>query len=409
MNPLQNKHIILGVTGSIAAYKAADLASKLTQQGAIVHTILTDAATKFISTLTLQSVTGEFSYTDKDLWGNQAHILHVGLAHQADYLIIAPATATTIAKLSHGIADNLLTVTALACGTGEDSVPMIIAPAMDGGMYAHEATQENINTLKQRGAIFIGPEEGHLASGLKAIGRMTEPSTLVENLRFQLSRVGPLAKKSIVVTAGGTQEDIDPIRTITNRSSGKQGYALAQSATDSGADVTLISGPTHLTPPAGAKYLPIRSSEDMRKATLETCMNADVLIMAAAVSDFSPTKVEAQKIKKGSGVPVLSLKKTTDILLEIKKQRASSGFPKIVVGFAAETEHLMRNAQSKLKNKGLELIVANDVSAKDAGFSVDSNRVTLLFKDGCQEKLPLLSKADVAEKIIQAIISLIEA
>jgi phosphopantothenoylcysteine decarboxylase/phosphopantothenate--cysteine ligase len=408
MHPLQNKHIILGVTGSIAAYKAADLASKLSQQGTIVHTIMTDAATKFITTLTFQSVTGEPAYTDQDLWGSQAHVLHVGLAHQADYLIIAPATATTIAKLAHGIADNLLTVTALACGTGEDAVPMMIAPAMDAGMYTHEATQENIHILEKRGVIIVGPEEGHLASGLKSIGRMTEPATLVESLRFRLSRGGPLAEKNIVVTAGGTQEDIDPVRTITNRSSGKQGFALAQSAVDRGADVTLISGPTHLSPPVGVNYVTIRNSEEMKIATLKACINASALIMAAAVSDFSPTKVETQKIKKGSRVPVIALKENTDILLEIKKQRNLNGFPKAVVGFAAETEQLVKNAQSKLINKGMDLIVANDVSAKDSGFGVDYNRVTLLFRDGRLEQLPLLSKVEVAEKVLQAIIPLIE-
>jgi phosphopantothenoylcysteine decarboxylase/phosphopantothenate--cysteine ligase len=407
MNPYEDKNVLLGITGSIAAYKAAMLASKLAQSGAKVNTIFTEAATKFISPLTFQAVTGEKAYTDQDLWGNEAHVLHVGLAHQADLLVIAPATATTLAKLASGIADNLLTLTALACGTGEQSVPLIIAPAMDAGMYSHTATQENIRILQQRGVHFIGPEKGHLASGLIAKGRMTEPTEILGQIGYRLSRNGPLSGKKIVVTAGGTQESIDPVRYITNRSSGKQGYAIAQQAVYSGANVVLISAPTNLEPPAGAEYLAIRSAGEMAEATLIQCQNADALIMAAAVSDFRPAAIREHKIKKIKGVPNIELANTTDILAEISIFRQEYGYPLFVVGFAAETDNLISNAEAKLKAKNLDILVANDITAEDAGFSVDTNRVTLLFADGQQEKLPLLLKSAVAERIIQELTSAI--
>src|ERR1044071_8189787 len=248
MSVLSDKRIILGVTGSIAAYKAGDLASKLTQAGAQVDAILSGAAEKFVTPLTFQSVTGRRAYVEKDLWGSEAHVLHVGLGHTADLLAIAPCTADTIAKLAHGQADTLLTVTALASRS-----PLLIAPAMDGGMYDHPATQENIETLKKRGAIFIGPAEGHLASGLSGAGRMLETSEIIGHIRVLLGRNGLLAGKEIIITAGGTQEPLDPVRVLTNRSSGRQGYALAQTALDLGAHVTLITTPTSLIPPIGAR------------------------------------------------------------------------------------------------------------------------------------------------------------
>jgi len=403
MNPLKNKNILLGITGSIAAYKAADLASKLAQSGASVHAILTEAATQFIAPLTFQSVTGQQAYTDPDLWGRAAHVLHVGLAHQASLMIIAPASATTMAKLAQGLADNLLTLTALAFGSG-DKKPLLIAPAMDAGMFGHAATQENVHILGQRGAVFIGPEEGHLASGLVAKGRMTEPPTILGHIRHHLAFGGPLAGKKIIVTAGGTQEDLDPVRFITNRSSGKQGYALAQAALDAGAKVKLISGPTHLTAPVGVDFMPTRSASDMAKVVRLACQDADVLIMAAAVADYRPAQVAEQKIKKDTVGFSLPLERTTDILKEIANQRKTSSFPKFVVGFAAETQDLGANAQQKLESKGLDLIVANNVGATDAGFRVDTNRVTLLFAGGRPEELPVMTKTEVAERIIQEII-----
>lgn len=402
--PLQDKYIVLGVTGSIAAYKGADLASKLTQAGARVDTVLTEAAARFISPLTFQSVTGRPAYTDADLWGAQAHVLHVSLGRQADMLIIAPATAQTLAKLAHGQADNLLTLAVLAA-----TCPVLIAPAMDGGMFAHPATQHNLRLLQERGLVIVGPEEGHLASGLMARGRMTEPADIVGRARYLLSRGGPLAGRRVVVTAGGTQEPLDPVRVLTNRSSGKQGLALAQAALDAGADVVLIAAPIGLPSPAGVQRLDVQTAADMAAAVLDACRQADALLMAAAVADFRPAGPSARKIKKEQGVPALALERTPDILSQLAAQRRDTGLPRVVVGFAAETENLLPNAQRKLAAKDLDLIVANDVSAAGAGFAVDTNRVTLLGASGVVEVLPLLSKAEVAERVIERLIGLLPA
>ena len=405
MNPLQNKHIILGVTGSIAAYKAADLASKLTQTGALVETILTQAAAEFVSPLTFQSVTGQRAYTEADLWGREAHVLHIGLAQKADLIVIAPASANTLAKLAHGIADNLLTVTTLAAHRVDKNVPLLLAPAMDAGMFSHPATQENLRILVQQGSYVIGPEEGHLASGLVAKGRMSEPPAISGMIRYILSRGGPWDGQHVIVTAGGTQEALDPVRFITNRSSGKQGYALAQAALDAGADVTLITTPTGLTPPAGAQIVTVRSAAEMERVVLSACLTADVLLMAAAVADFRPADPKEQKIKKGAGNPTLELVPNPDILLGVRDQRQATNHPKIVVGFAAETQDLIANTESKLKSKGLDLIVANDVSAVDAGFEVDTNRVMLLWANGKQETLPLMEKTEVADTVIHKLLT----
>src|SRR5215212_147312 len=264
MSILTNRRIILGVTGSIAAYIAADLASKLTQSGVQVDVILTGAAEKFVTPLTFQSVTGRRAYVDADLWGREAHVLHVGLGHAADLLVIAPCTADTIAKLAHGQADNLLAVTALAMQS-----PLLIAPAMDGGMYDHPATQENIATLKKRGTTFIGPAEGHLASGLAGVGRMLETAEIIGHIRLILGQHGLLTGKKIVITAGGTQEPLDPVRVLTNRSSGKQGYALVQAALELGAQVTLITTPTSLTLPVGARILQVQTAKQMLDCVLQ--------------------------------------------------------------------------------------------------------------------------------------------
>ncbi len=402
-NPLAQSKTLLGVTGSIAAYKAADLASKLAQSGATVKTILTKAATEFISPLTFQSVTGQPAYTDADLWGAQAHVLHVGLAHEADLLLIAPATAQTMAKLAQGSADDLLSLTALALGTGPDSATLLIAPAMDAGMFSHAATQRNLDTLIERGAVIIGPEQGHLASGLVAKGRMTEPLEILGHVRYQLSRQGQLTGRHVVVTAGATQEALDPVRYLSNRASGRQGYALAQAALDAGAQVTLISGPAHLEPPIGAKIIHIRSATEMKNATLQACQKAAALLMCAAVVDFRPAQYHDHKIKKSSGVPTLELAATDDILNAVKTQRQKLDSPKVVVGFAAESQDLLANAQRKLESKGLDMIAANDISATDAGFAVDTNRVTLLHADGQKEEFPLMSKAEVAAEIVERV------
>lgn len=403
INPLLNKRIVLGVSGSIACYKSADLASKLTQAGAKVDVILTAAATHFITPLTFQAVTGRRAYTEADLWGQEAHVLHVGLAHGADLLVIAPATANTLAKLAQGTSDDLLSLTALAA-----TCPLLLAPAMDGGMFSHPATQTNLRLLVERGARIVGPEEGHLASGLVARGRMSEPQTLLGAIRQRLAQGGPLQGRKVVVTAGGTREAIDPVRFLSNHSSGKQGYAVAQAATDAGGAVVLITTTTALSTPAGVRQVDVNSAQEMLTAVLHECADADVLIMAAAVADFRPAQVASQKIKKGANdVPTIELVRNPDILLEVARQRQASGWPTVVVGFAAETENLLQNAQSKLNQKGLDFLVANDVSASDAGFAVDTNRVTLLNADGASETLPLMSKAEVAGKIVEKVVSII--
>lgn len=399
MSILKGKRILLGITGSIAAYKAADLASQLTQAEAQVDAMLTPAAEKFVAPLTLQSVTGRRAYTETDLWGGEAHVLHVGLGHSAHVLAIAPCTANTIAKLAHGRADNLLTITALAA-----HCPLLIAPAMDGGMLDHPATQENLATLSERGAVIAGPTEGHLASGLSGKGRMLEPSAILGHIRLLLGRAGRLAGKKVVVSAGGTQEPIDPVRVLTNRSSGKQGYALAQAAIDAGAELVLVTAPTALAPPVGARLAHVRTAEEMRDAVLQACDGADALIMAAAVADFRPRSVASDKLKTRQGVPSLELEATEDVLQAVARGRR----PRVVIGFAAESRDLAQNASEKLKAKRLDLIVANDISRTDSGFGTDANRVTLIDAAGRAETLPLASKAEVAEIVIERLAALLE-
>jgi phosphopantothenoylcysteine decarboxylase/phosphopantothenate--cysteine ligase len=397
--PIQNKCILLGVTGSIAAYKAAELASRLTQAGAQVDVLLTQAALQFVAPLTFQSVTGRRAYTDSDLWGSEGHVQHIGLGKSADLMMIAPVTANTLAKLAHGLADNLLSVTALAA-----SCPLMLAPAMDGGMFAHPATRANLDLLRQRGAIVVGPEEGHLASGLSGVGRMVEPLELLGHVRLAFSRSGPLAGRKVLVTAGGTQEPIDPVRVISNRSSGKQGFALAQVALDLGADVTLITGPVHLVAPVGARRIDVVTAQEMQEAVLAAVQGTDALIMAAAVADFRPAAPAGQKIKKESGVPEIHLKAVPDILRSVVKYKSEKGWPRWIVGFAAETQNLVENARAKLQAKNLDLVVANDIFARDSGFGVDTNRVTLLFPDGREEALPVMSKEQVAVEIMERLL-----
>jgi phosphopantothenoylcysteine decarboxylase / phosphopantothenate---cysteine ligase len=396
---LYNKRIVLGVSGSIACYKAVDLASKLTQAGAQVDTILTRSAIQFVTPLTFQSVTGRRAYTDDDLWGSEAHVLHVGLGHQADLLIVVPATANTLAKLARGQSDDLLSVTALAA-----TCPLVVAPAMDGGMFAHPATQENLRILRERGATVVGPEAGHLASGQVGQGRLSEPTTILGKIRYLLTRQGGLAGRKVVVTAGGTREAVDPVRYLTNHSSGKQGYAVAQAALDAGAEVTLITTVDSLPLPSGAQRVLVESALEMEGAVLAASAEADVLVMAAAVADFRPAQAATHKIKKEEGVPTISLTANPDILLAVAEQRRRVGRPIITVGFAAETDKVIEHAQAKLERKALTFIVANDVSAEDAGFAVDTNRVTLLGVDGWSETLPLMSKQDVAEQLVQRIV-----
>jgi phosphopantothenoylcysteine decarboxylase/phosphopantothenate--cysteine ligase len=401
MSIFVDKHILLGVTGSIAAYKAVELASKLTQAGAQVDVILTPFAEKFVTPLTFASVTGRKAFTDADLWGGQAHVLHVGLGHSANLLVIAPCTANTLAKLASGLADNLLTVTALAA-----QCPLLVAPAMDVGIYTNPATQENIRILTERRIHFAGPAEGRMASGLTGLGRFLEPAELLGHIRLLLGREGPLAGKKVVVTAGGTQEPLDPVRVLTNRSSGKQGYAVAQAALDAGATVVLVSAPSGLTPPVGAQVIQVATAQAMLESVLVESAGADALIMAAAVADFRPKKVARNKLKKRDGIPQVELETTPDILQAVVKLGPQK--PRLLVGFAAESRDLLKNARSKLESKKLDLIVANDISTSDAGFEVDTNRVTLLFPDRPEESLPLMGKQQVAETLVARLAMLLE-
>jgi phosphopantothenoylcysteine decarboxylase/phosphopantothenate--cysteine ligase len=397
-NPFQDKQILLGVTGSIAAYKAVELASRLTKQGAIVSTILTESATKFITPLSFQSVTGVKAYTENDLWGPEGHVTHIGLGHKADFYAIVPASANTLAKLAHGFGDNLLTVTALAC-----HCPMLIAPAMDAGMYDHPATQANVTILKERGLHFIGPVPGHLASGLIGLGRMAEPVDVAARIRYLLSREGPLKGKKILVTAGGTQEAMDPVRRITNRSSGKQGIAVAQAAVDAGADVTLIIAPHCQTLPDQIKVISITSAKEMHTAVLQEVPTHDVLIMSAAVADFRPIQNKT-KIKKSDGIPTLVLEETEDILKAVHELKVKQNLTIKVIGFAAESEQLITYATKKVHSKGLDMIVANDISKPQTGFDADTNQVSFILSDGSSESYPLMQKSDVADLIIQKVI-----
>lgn len=398
---LHNQRVLLGVTGSIAAYKAPDLASKLTQAGALVDVILTDSAARFITALSFESVTGRRVHTD--LWAADAHVQHIGLAEGAALLVVAPCSADTLAKLAHGRADNLLTITSLAAHCA-----MLLAPAMDGGMWLHPAVQANLQTLLQRGARCAGPAAGRMASGQTGIGRMLEPAQLLGHIRLALGAGGVLAGRQIVVTAGGTHEAIDPVRLLTNRSTGKQGFALAQAALDLGAQVTLISGPSALETPEGAVRIDVQTGQQMQRAVLQAAATADALLMAAAVSDYRPQTTAPQKLKRSATATALALEPNPDVLAAVVAQRAQGGWPRVLVGFAAESENLLENAAAKLRSKQLQLVAANNISEPGAGFGTDTNRVTLLDAQGGVEELPLQSKALVAERICARVAALLQ-
>jgi phosphopantothenoylcysteine decarboxylase/phosphopantothenate--cysteine ligase len=308
-----------------------------------------------------------------------------------------------MAKLAHGIADNLLTITALAA-----RCPILIAPAMDVVMFSHPATQENLKILVERGAWIAGPAEGRMASGLVGKGRMIEPAELLGHIRLALGKNGKLAGKKVVVTAGGTQEPLDPVRVLANRSSGKQGYALAQAAIDAGAQVKLISAPTGLIPPVGARLVEVRTAQEMLEAVLAESASADALLMAAAPADFRPKTVAGDKLKKREGIPQVELEAAPDILETVAGLGSGEKRPRLVVGFAAESRDLLENAAAKLASKKLDMIAANDITASDAGFGADANRVTLIYADGRKEALPLMSKTEVAETIVARVTALLE-
>lgn len=394
MRPLQGRRVALGVTGSIAAYKAADLASKLTQAGARVDAMMTFAATRFVTPLTLRSLTGRPVFLDMFDPNTELAEEHVEIARRAEAVIVAPASASTIARLAHGIADNVVTLTVLAT-----QAPVLVAPAMDGQMYENSATQANVETLRERGFIIVGPAEGRLASGRMGLGRLVETETLLGALRQALGRCGDLAGKRIVITAGGTREPIDPVRFISNYSSGKMGYALAEAARDRGAEVTLIST-VGTPPPYGVSLVSAQTVAEMRDAVLTACERADALIMAAAVADFQPAGTADHKIKKaGKDSLTLDLVATPDILAEARGEF-------VRVGFKAESRDVVANAREMLERKGLDLVVANDVTDPQSGFAVDTNQVTLVDEAGA-EALPLLSKYEVGHRVLDRVVLLL--
>lgn len=402
-NILADKRILLGVTGGISAYKAVDLCSKLVQTDAHMQVLMTQSAQKFVTPLTFGAISGHPVVTD--LWQlyEGEKIGHVTLAHEADAFVIAPLTAHTLARLGQGLADDPITATALST-----RAPLLVAPAMEHNMWHHPATQANLHTLISRGCTVVGPEEGRLASGEVGSGRMAEPFTIVEHLRMLLARGGPLSELRITITAGGTREWVDPVRFMGNRSSGKMGVALARVARDQGAQVNLVYGAMTVSPPLGVKQIEAIRAEDMLEAVLALLPETDILISAAAIADFRPVTTHGSKLKKETDAGIV-LERTPDVLKAVAAKRIEGGMPRLVVGFAAETTDLLKNARRKLSQKNLDMIVLNDVTAKDAGFAVDTNRVVILTRDGSVEKLPLLDKETVAFNILHRIHGLLGA
>jgi len=392
---LNNKTIVLGITGGIAAYKAADIASKLTQAGARVEVVMTESAIKFVTPLTLCNITGRPVITDMFEPASQYSVEHIALAEAAEAVAIAPATANTIAKLAVGIADNMLGCVVLAT-----KAPVVLAPAMNDNMLQNPITQDNLAKLKARGFTIVDPEYGRLASGKIGWGRLAETEKIIKAIEQVLDKKADLVGKRIVVTAGGTQEPIDPVRHIGNRSSGRMGYALAEAARDRGAEVRLITAPASLPEPAGVKVIHVRTATQMKAAVNKELRGAHVLIMAAAVADYQAKTVAKTKIKKDSPSLTLELVRTPDILAEVKGKF-------IKVGFAAESEDIVTNARKKLKRKGLDLMVANDITDADSGFDVDINKVTLIDRKGKAEALPLLTKREVAERVLDRAVGML--
>jgi phosphopantothenoylcysteine decarboxylase/phosphopantothenate--cysteine ligase len=401
---LAGKRVLLGVTGGIAAYKAADLCSKLAQAGAEVDVIMTEAAARFVAPLTFSAVSGRPARVD--MWSEPAGeaIPHVRMGTMADLAIVAPLTANTLAKLALGLADNLLTAALLATPAA-----LVLAPAMESHMWLNPVTQSHVETLRARGALIVGPGSGHLASGASGVGRMVEPIEILSAARSVLAQGGPLSGRRVLITAGGTREPLDPVRYITNASSGKMAVALAAAAADLGAAVTVVNAPLSVPLPYGVESVCVGTAVEMCEAVLARQAGIDVLIGAAAVADFRPADPAGQKIKKTPGQSELALRlvRNPDILAEVGARRSTLGRPLVVLGFAAETQDLLANAQAKLEAKNLDLIVANDVAEPGSGFGVDTNRVTLLYCDGRREPLPLQSKRDVAAHVMQAVLGLL--
>ena len=399
---LKGKKILLCVTGGIAVYKACALTSKLTQQGAEVKVIMSESAMQFVSPLTFKALSKNEVYTDTFDEKDPKVIAHIDLADWADLILVAPATANVIGKLANGIADNMITTTLLAA-----TCEIWIAPAMNVHMYDHPAVIKNINTLHSYGYRFIEPGEGYLACGYIGKGRLEEPEMIIQHMEKHFSKNRQVLNgKTILVTAGPTREKIDPVRFISNHSTGKMGYSIAKVAIEQGAKVILVSGPTHLTTPAGATVISVESAEEMYHAVMEHQMEADIIIKTAAVSDYKATVIHDHKVKKQDGPETIEFTRTKDILMELGKKKNKE---QVLIGFAAETQNMAQYAMDKLKRKNADMIVANNVNRSDSGFGTDTNLVTMYKKDGSVVELPLLSKEEVAEHILEQAVRMKEA
>ena len=397
--------ITIGVTGGIGAYKAAEVVRGLQKRGHVVTVVMTESATRFVGELTFEALTRRRVITSQWAPGLNADIEHIALATASDLLLVVPATANTVAKFAHGVADDFLSSLFLAI-----TAPVLLAPAMNTHMLAHPAVQQNLQTLVARGVRLVDPGDGYLACGWVGKGRLAEPDAIVEAAHRLVSGVAPrgtLAGKSVLVTAGPTFEDLDPVRFIGNRSSGRMGYAVAAEAARRGATVTLVSGPTHLDPPVGVAMVRVRSAADMHDAVMTRASAVDAVVMAAAVADYTPEVVAEQKVAKGDSGWMVPLKRTTDILADLGRLPSRALRRPALIGFAAETHDLLTHADAKRRRKGVDLIVANDVTRPGAGFEVDTNAVTFVDDAGA-ETTPLLPKSEVAGRILDRLERLLD-
>jgi phosphopantothenoylcysteine decarboxylase / phosphopantothenate---cysteine ligase len=399
--------IALGVTGGVAAYKAAELVRRLQQEKLDIQVVMTRSAREFITPLTFAALTGKkvitemFGADDASPANVESAIEHIAVAQRIDLLLVAPATADILGHFANGIAGDFLTTLYLAT-----KAPLVVAPAMNVNMWEHPATQENLERLRARGVHVVDPDEGYLACGMTGAGRLAATETIVRKVCAVLGLRHDLESQTVLVTAGPTREDLDPVRFLTNRSSGKMGYALAEAAARRGAHVILISGPTELPAPEGADWVPVRTTEEMRNAVHERSVGANIIIMAAAVADYRPAAAQSQKLKRGGERLTLELEPTPDILAELGNESSRRGSNRILVGFAAETGSVAENARAKLARKGADMIVANDVTQEGAGFDTDTNIVTLFLRDGREIALPKLSKFEVANRILDNVLSI---
>lgn len=393
--------VVLGVTGGIAAYKAADIVSRLGKAGVDVYVIMTEHACQFITPLTLETLSHHPVVTDMFRRDTPWEVEHIALAQRADVFVVAPATANILGKMAHGIADDMLSTTLMAT-----RAPILLAPAMNTNMYTHPAMQDNLRLLAERGCRFVGPDEGLLACGDVGAGRMSQPEAIVAAILDLLHPKRDLAGKRVLVTAGPTREPIDPVRYISNRSSGKMGYALARAALERGAEVTLVSGPVSLTPPSGAACVKVETTEQMLEAVLAVYDDMDIVIKAAAPADYRPRDVAAHKIKKQDGAGLtLEMTENPDIAKALGQRKRGQ----VLVAFAAETDHLLEHAREKLQKKGADLLVANDVTQPGSGFDVETNEVVLITAGEDPRPLPQMSKYEVAQHILDEAVRLMDS